>query len=100
MSEEEKQIHLYMHSKNELGLATLCVEKDKEIERLNKINKKATRHIEILLELALEQDSENVNLIDRLKGILDILKGVELTENDKKQIKWLKEEFKVGVNKE
>lgn len=34
MSEEEKQIHLYMHSKNELGLATLCVEKDKEIERL------------------------------------------------------------------
>jgi len=36
MSEEEKQIHLYMHSKNELGLATLCVEKDKEIERLNK----------------------------------------------------------------
>lgn len=39
-------------------------------QRINK----ATRHIEVLLEIALEQDSENVNLIDRLKGILNILK--------------------------
>lgn len=33
----------------------------------------------------------------KVKELLDILKGVELTEKDKKQIKWLKEEFKVGV---
>lgn len=48
-----------------------------ENNKLKSIVNKATRHIEILLELALEQDSENVNLIDRLKGILDILKGVD-----------------------
>lgn len=54
-----------------------------EIKRLNKINKKAFTQIKILLELALEQDSENVNLIDRLKGILDILKGVDTNENIK-----------------
>lgn len=51
-----------------------------EIERLNKINKKATRQIEILLEIALEQDSENVNLIDRLRGILNILQGSDSNE--------------------
>ena len=32
--------------------------------------------------------------------VKDILKEVELTENDKNQIRWLKEEFKVGVDKE
>ena len=39
----------------------------------------------------------------RIKYIRDSikeLKEVELTENDKKQGKWLKEEFKVGVDKE
>ena len=40
-------------------------------QRINKV----TRHIEVLLEIALEQDSENVNLIDRLKEILNTLKG-------------------------
>lgn len=46
---------------------------DKEVNRQYKVIKKAKRQIEILLEIALEQDSENVNLIDRLKGIIEIM---------------------------
>lgn len=46
---------------------------DKEVNRQYKVIKKAKRQIEILLEIALEQDRENVNLIDRLKGIIEIL---------------------------
>ena len=42
-----------------------------------KANKKVIRQIEIILEIALEQDSENVNLIDRLRYILNILNGVD-----------------------
>lgn len=42
-----------------------------------KTNKKAIRQIEIILEIALEQDSENVNLIDRLRYFLNILQGVD-----------------------
>lgn len=48
---------------------------DKEVNRQYKVIKKAKRQIEILLEIALEQDSENVNLIDRLKGIIEIMEG-------------------------
>lgn len=46
---------------------------DKEVNRQYKVIKKAKRQTEILLEIALEQDSENVNLIDRLKGIIEIM---------------------------
>lgn len=46
---------------------------DKEVNRQYKVIKKTKRQIEILLEIALEQDSENVNLIDRLKGIIEIM---------------------------
>lgn len=36
---------------------------------------KATKEVKELYEMAKEQDSDNVNLIDRLEIILNILKG-------------------------
>ena len=38
---------------------------------------KATKEVKELYEMAKEQDSENVNLIDRLEIILNILRGEE-----------------------
>lgn len=66
--------------KNFNGEKIFCLEYDKEtlkdmvFDLQDRINK-AIRHLEILLEITKEQDSENVNLIDRLEGILNILKG-------------------------
>ena len=48
------------------------------------------------------------NKLDYRKLLIDLLsdyenrlnKGIGLTKNDKKQVKWLKEEFNVGVDKE
>ena len=70
---EENDIKLLQEEK-ELS-DSLLLDADEHIKELQDRINKATRHIEILLEIALEQDSENVNLIDRLKGILNILKG-------------------------
>ena len=39
--DEKLKIFIYRNSYNELGLSTLCVEKDKEIERLENIIKDA-----------------------------------------------------------
>ena len=62
-------------NETELQMAQIIETYDNEVNRQYKVIKKTKRQIEILLELALEQDSENVNLIDRLKGILNILQG-------------------------
>lgn len=43
-------------------------------ELINRINK-ATKEIKELYEIAKEQDSDNVNLIDRLELILNIVRG-------------------------
>lgn len=63
---------------------------DKYILEKNK-NNKAIEYI--------EQHNDYFLLKREVKELLNILKGVELTENDKKQVKWLKEEFKVGDDK-
>lgn len=44
-------------------------------EELEEIIDKATKEVKELYEIAKEQDSDNVNLIDRLEIILNILKG-------------------------
>lgn len=57
-------------------------EYDKEVIRLYKENKQLKKNIdksikltEELYKMAKEQDSDNVNLIDRLENILKTLKG-------------------------
>ena len=62
-----------MKTAKDLELLLLIKEHEKRKLQL-RINQ-VTRHLEILLEIALEQDSENVNLIDRLNDILYILNG-------------------------
>lgn len=94
MSEEEKQIHLYMHSKNELGLATLCVEKDKEIEILK-------QDIELLqndldnanskLKDYLRRNIRAINLIENMLLRFDTFSALEV-----KTIKYILEEQGVG----
>lgn len=44
---------------------------------LKEIIDKATKEVKELYEMAKEQDSDNVNLIDRLEIILNILRGEE-----------------------
>ena len=65
-------------------------EQDNSIYLEERINK-------AIEELEIWQPKEKI-LQEEKEYILDILKGVELTENDKKQVKWLKEEFKVGAD--
>ena len=76
----------------------------KEIERLNNIINKLEKYLweerynhhgEYVLSGRKAEDIYTL-ILDKLEE----LKGVKLTENDKKQVKWLKEEFKVGDNKE
>ncbi len=67
MNEEEKQIHLYMHSKNELGLATLCVEKDKEIERLKEKNEELRALYESEREVKEDYKSKNNKAIEYIE---------------------------------
>ena len=82
-ADEFDVLYYIQHLQNEMErLKDLCNKYEeehnttfKEWKKVIQANIKASRQIEILLEIALEQDSENVNLIDRLKGILDILKG-------------------------
>lgn len=57
-------------------------EYDKEVNRLYKENKQLKKNIdksikltEELYKMTKEQDSDNVNLIDRLENILKTLKG-------------------------
>lgn len=82
MSEEEKQIHLYMHSKNELGLATLCVEKDKEIERLNKENTILRQNSQYLVKQKDELEEVINNAIEYLtdEGVCILNKGMKENE--------------------
>ncbi len=95
MNEEEKQIHLYMHSKNELGLATLCVEKDKEIERLKEMklhNEKYASEMEDKYILEKNKNNKAIEYINKhtnngmfelrsdtneIEELLNILKGVD-----------------------
>ena len=82
--------------------------KDKEIERLNNIIKEAidkakTMKASMLIDTidGIEIDSKFVHDLYALIEYMEKeLKGTELTENDKKQVKWLKEEFNVGADKE
>lgn len=69
-----------------------------EIERLNKVLK----YLEIYFsnrenyELAqIVRDTKEAN-IEWLDKAINRLKGIDLTEKDKRQIRWLKEEFKIG----
>ena len=63
----------------------------KEIERLNNIINEFEKYLEETKGIY----EEYTCAIKKLKE----LKGLELTVNDKKQVKWLKEEFKVRVDK-
>ena len=63
-------------------------------------NKKAIEYIENYLCSDEYIQSDINSIANAFVKLIGILKGVELTENDKKQVKWLKEEFKVGVDKE
>lgn len=99
MSEEEKQIHLYMHSKNELGLATLCVEKDKEIERLKEMKLHTEKYASEMEDKYILEKNKNNKAIEYIENntyksnateymdltgiseLLDILKGVDKDEN-------------------
>lgn len=47
----------------------------KENEYLRKNRDKAYKEVKKIYEMAKEQDSDNVNLIDRLEIILNILRG-------------------------
>ena len=89
---------------------------NKEIERLNNIIKGLDNTIENLTEVVDKKENLIKEAIDYIEyylakgktknhrkfdiSVLDILKGTELTENDKKQVKWLREEFNVGGDKE
>ncbi len=77
MSEEEKQILLYMHSKNELGLATLCVEKDKEIERLNNVMNNLEEYSETEIKY-WEKEYTNSDYYDKanILGYITALKNI------------------------
>lgn len=92
-----------------LELFKMCNEKDKEIERLNNIINSIENEVrnttEEMYKTLVKIDgrgyySANLTRLDYLLDKIKALKVVKLTENDKKQVKWLKEEFKVGVDKE
>ena len=63
-------------------------EEDKELIRL-------TKEVDRLNNIIFEDNNihNNMELVKRIKNIL---KGIDLTEKDKRQIKGLKEEFKIG----
>lgn len=72
--------------------------KEKEIDRLNNI---INRAIEFIEKYCID-DEFYINLSYKEKAIfevLKILKGIDLTEKDKRQIKGLKEEFKISDKK-
>ena len=80
-----------------------------EIERLNNIINSIENEVrnttEEMYKTLVKIDgrgyySANLTRLDYLLDKIKALKVVKLTENDKKQVKWLKEEFKVGDNKE
>ena len=71
-----------------------------EIERLN--NNWTELRKWIVNNKHNENTEERYLVVDygTLLGKMRELEGIELTKNDKKQVKWLKEEFKVGDDKE
>ena len=81
MTEEELILtKLKIVSEEKENGAYICDKKHSKIllnyiKQKDKIINKASKEIKTILKMALEQDSENVNLIDRLKYILDVLKG-------------------------
>lgn len=120
MSKESERVEYLVDYVSKLQLARDYEKLEQEIEKLNKeLNtykyRPKTRFRDVI-ELR-DRINKAIEYIENCSGIyknalgkkkklvssqnvLDILKGIELTENDKKQIKWLSEEFKVGVDKE
>ena len=74
--DEKMKIFIYRNSYNELGLSTLCVEKDKEIERLKNIIKDAKIK---LYELNYKlKEIHNIPFdISEIFEIIDLLDKVE-----------------------
>lgn len=65
-------------------------------QRINKAN-------DILKDYLCSYDytsAEFKKIAEVFMDLLNTLKGTDLTKNDKNQIRWSKEEFKVGVDKE
>jgi len=82
------------------NITKLC----EEIERLNNIINSIENEVrnttEEMYKTLVKIDgrgyySANLTRLDYLLDKIKALKAVKLTENDKKQVKWLKEEFKV-----
>lgn len=71
---------------------------------LDKFEEELEKEINIKEEDVEVEHERFVAIHDTLENVLSrflLIKGVEpLTENDKKQVKWLKDELKVGDDKE
>lgn len=74
---------------------------DLEIERLNNIIDEFDKYlVSIKNSCIYNVDVFLYKVVSNIYNKFKELKGVELTGNDKKQVKWLKEEFNVGSDKE
>ena len=73
--DEKLKIFIYRNSYNELGLSTLCVEKDKEIERLKDDNK-------YLNKVNIELSSEKNRLKSIIKEVRELLSKYNDNENN------------------
>ena len=70
---------------------------ERQEEKIIRLNIKNLELNNIIKEINNAFNDNNIhNNMELVKRIKNILKGIDLTEKDKRQIKGLKEEFKIG----